>query len=689
MSKTITFDEASAKVLPALAVVQKSDFRPHSSSFSGRIGGWERSKKRVQKTRSSSLSSDVKPKCLARVQDCDSDGDVFLGVSTIKPQDASTPDEKRNGNVYVISSGQSSPVNPNFGQRSTRVTELDSVSRSNVRRASTAESIESNDSFTRLNFATLLSLIYAIFIVSFGCVLSASYHGYAFIDKSTNDIFSSVVAVIGLGWLLFLHVDLTRYKRHILASIKKNLKEYEVMSDRFSLATECVINGQYEWKRAVEDDEEEQVKPHYRFLKGRHSGSFFLKAGMAVFCSGHIIHEGLMLSKEAIHWHRGHEKCGDIVSLVVHSLRPLFSFYQLFIAFKYSNIVINRYKELARFGVMHLIATSLHAWFSTIVDDAVASHNHFVHFEEYHSENLTSKNETEASVCLHVLSPSLSSAAYLYPCTIEFNIILAGVWFIVWQNIGNVHLHSKSHHLEQKFNGADGSMEIHYESNLVISADCHSANKGLFTGILVLLTSIISMVIFFVLLNTHSNLSVMHDIYDCQEGTLTILGLIACILAYFKITKLDRNAHPVMFLDNFLLFIPVPFYMINAVLCIIADMRVGAPIRIGIRVFSLLQIVVQTPILIDGLRRCSNCHRLRYKKPGREIITFLLILNVTQWIVYTVQQKHAEDLLAAKEVYGNLWLFIGHATIPMMLFYRFHSAVCLADIWQSAYHKGE
>lgn len=263
------------------------------------------------------------------------------------------------------------------------------------------------------------------------------------------------------------------------------------------------------------------------------------------------------------------------------------------------------------------------------------------------------------------------------------------MWFIVWQNIGNIHLHSKSHHLEQKIDGPEGNHEITYESNLVISADCHAANKGLFAGILVLLTSIIAVIIFFVVLHSSSFQSVGGTIYNCQEGILTALGLVASIVAYSKIVRLDQNAHPVTFLDNFLLFIPLPFYFINAILCIMAELHNHDSTRIVLRMASLLQIIIQTPLLVDGLQRCSNSHVLRYRKPGREIITFLLILNVTQWVVFTVQQKHIDDLIAAKIIYGDLWSFIGHATIPLMLFYRFHSAVCFADIWQSAYYKGE
>uniref|UniRef100_A0A131YBU2 Putative secreted protein n=1 Tax=Ixodes ricinus TaxID=34613 RepID=A0A131YBU2_IXORI len=690
VNKTITFSACSIPMTDLdKSPTRNTEFRPHSSSCSGRLGEADRPRKNLLGSkRSGSLSAvgQAKPPASPTTtmdENLNSLPDIRVGTENL------ASDDRPNGNVFTItqpvSSGRNSPSNMSFRMKNLQP---DSISRDNVRPASSEESLESNGAAVRRNLTTLLSLIYAIFVVTLGCIFTSTYHGKLFNMKEYNEIFGCVVCVIGVAWLVFLHVDLTRYKLLILERIKKTLKEYEDLADRISLTTECVINGQYAWSpKAPEDENTEDLVPHYRFLKGRHSGSFFLKTGMAVFCSGHIIHEGLMLSKGIIDWNNDPENCRDVTNVLLHTLRPVFSFYQLFIVFKYSNIVINRFKEVARFGVMHLIATSLHAWFSTIVDDAVSGHGHHSDHDHHHPSNLT--NHTVEPGCVGQQSPMFSSAAYLYPCTIEFNIILAGVWFVVWQNIGNIHLHSKSHHLEQKIDGPEGSHEITYESNLVISADCHAANKGLFAGILVLLTSIITVIIFFVVLHSSSFLVVGSTIYNCQEGILTALGLAASIVAYFKVVQLDQNAHPVTFLDNFLLFIPLPFYFINAILCIMAELDMFETTRIVLRVASLLQIIIQTPLLVDGLRRCSNSHVLRYQKPGREIITFLLILNVTQWVVFTVQQKHIDDLIAAKVVYGDLWAFIGHATIPVMLFYRFHSAVCLADIWQSAYFKGE
>ena len=105
---------------------------------------------------------------------------------------------------------------------------------------------------------------------------------------------------------------------------------------------------------------------------------------------------------------------------------------------------------------------------------------------------------------------------------------------------------------------------------------------------------------------------------------------------------------------------------------------------------TILQVIIQSPIIVDGLRRCSNSKKARYTKPGRELVTFALILNLTLWILKTFELKPVDMYLGLEEFYGEMtWMFITHASQPVMLFYRFHSSVCLSDIWKYAYEKDE
>ena len=105
--------------------------------------------------------------------------------------------------------------------------------------------------------------------------------------------------------------------------------------------------------------------------------------------------------------------------------------------------------------------------------------------------------------------------------------------------------------------------------------------------------------------------------------------------------------------------------------------------------FQVIQVILQTALLVDGLRRCSNSRKLRRTKPGREVLMFLIITNVAMWLFNTFSYKSPESLDERYEFYGKvLWSILGHISLPLIMFYRFHSSVCFADIWDAAYKPG-
>lgn len=97
--------------------------------------------------------------------------------------------------------------------------------------------------------------------------------------------------------------------------------------------------------------------------------------------------------------------------------------------------------------------------------------------------------------------------------------------------------------------------------------------------------------------------------------------------------------------------------------------------------------VVQTSFIVDGLRRASNCRETRQKKPGREVVVFLVITNAAMWVTMTFEvTAYLHD--DRYEFYGRvLWSILGHVWLPLMMFYRFHASACLADMWKYCYEK--
>lgn len=101
---------------------------------------------------------------------------------------------------------------------------------------------------------------------------------------------------------------------------------------------------------------------------------------------------------------------------------------------------------------------------------------------------------------------------------------------------------------------------------------------------------------------------------------------------------------------------------------------------------SLVQTFCQTVFILDASRRsCVTPDQIR-KKPGREIVTFLLVSNLAMWAINTLEKSRADSHPIQLHFYGLwAWTIITHVSMPLAIFYRFHSTVCLCEIWKRSY----
>ncbi|CAN8006136.1 unnamed protein product [Ixodes hexagonus] len=475
-------------------------------------------------------------------------------------------------------------------------------------------------------------------------------------------IFSIVIVSVGLLCLASFHVDILCYKHSASRQVRSKVRPSQSGLYVHSAAS---VFSTYARKMPA---------PQLWFLSGRHSGSFYLKGGMVVFCFCHLVNQGLLLQSSVESHLRHGWNTKDGLNIIFHVLRPVYSFYQLFMAFKYSNIVINHTPRVARFALMHMIGTCLYFWFSSIV-------------QEYRHSLYRSGDDVGND---GMLLDTVSITPYLHPFTIEYNIVLAGVWFIVWQNVGT----GPGHHFARRdslvANSEPQQADVNYHSNLVVSADCHAANKGLFAGFFLLLSAIVSLVIAQVVFSGPEYHDIESFIFLVQDTALVVVSLLAVAWAYVELSNLDFNVHPITLLDDVLLYVPLPFYFIYYIMSMTADLWYRNYTSIISHVLVVTQVVLQTMFISDGLRRCSNARRHRFTKPGREMVTFLIICNVTVWVTNTFNMEKYHMNPYVRKCFGeDAWVMVKHATFPLMLFYRFHASVCLADIWKSAYESGE
>lgn len=126
------------------------------------------------------------------------------------------------------------------------------------------------------------------------------------------------------------------------------------------------------------------------------------------------------------------------------------------------------------------------------------------------------------------------------------------------------------------------------------------------------------------------------------EFAVLVILILAVLLAYHQISKLDVNTHAISMLDDVLLFIAVPAFFLESIFSMVPAVINGSVLNMLIIGAQLIQIMIQTPFIIDGMRRCANASILRRKKPGRELVTFLTIANVSLWVYYTFSVKTAD-----------------------------------------------
>lgn len=101
---------------------------------------------------------------------------------------------------------------------------------------------------------------------------------------------------------------------------------------------------------------------------------------------------------------------------------------------------------------------------------------------------------------------------------------------------------------------------------------------------------------------------------------------------------------------------------------------------------SVVEVTVQTLFISDMSRRSVSTPEQDREKPGRQSVTFLLITNMTLWLVYTFEMQKVEANPVQLNFYGLFpWAIVQRITLPLCIFYRFHSAIVYSEIWKNSY----
>ena len=222
--------------------------------------------------------------------------------------------------------------------------------------------------------------------------------------------------------------------------------------------------------------------------------------------------------------------------------------------------------------------------------------------------------------------------------------------------------------------------------------DCHKANKGLFLGLFITILTLIAVSTYFVFQEKSYQKDTASFIFYITEIALLFLSCLIVLIGFFKLQGLKFIPSEEGSFDTGLLVVALfglctfhTFLIVSSV-ANLAEYGLLAILSLGASALAFLQSTIQTVFILDGLRRCAENENHVTKKPGRTLVTFLLLCNLSLWVVNTFEVKKAESIVLHPLYYGTLpWNIISHICIPLIIFYRFHSTVCLSDIWINAY----
>ncbi|XP_062612022.1 proton channel OtopLc-like [Saccostrea cucullata] len=520
----------------------------------------------------------------------------------------------------------------------------------------------------RNSLTTILSALYATIIVVIGSVLSMTESFLETQRPLSFELFYIFIYSGGICFLLFIYVFLLR---------KESGKKFKYTVRKLSF---------------------HENRPAFRrmvsYSNMNHTGGFYLRLGAIGFGIGGMILDGLYIAEEFEDYGKP-ESCHQGVTVVTYIIKMVFAFSQLYFVFNNAEMKMLTHQNLAKFGLMHMTATNICEWYRTVVVETLETLSKDV--AEHQVNQQTAKNTTTEDSGLlltnhtgqiecmlsHLIGSIIKDTSpYLYPFKIEYNLICAGIVYVMWRHLA---YNSEMKHTSVPLPRLDSDGD---KRKRRLTVDCSSSSRGLFLGILIFVTVVILLKSFYSLVDVDPNSLNVIFVANFMEIGLYCVALISTIVAAFRMKDLKFDTTERAKLEENFIGISQLGLLMYCVFSVVAGSNECNTARgiltIITNMFMMLQASLQTIFLFTAMR--MSAHPQQVNKPGREFVTFLLLCNFCMWVVNTFETIRPEHNAVQIAVYGEeAWAIFVHISIPLAIFYRFHSTVCLSHIWKYAW----
>nr|VZI27868.1 unnamed protein product [Spirometra erinaceieuropaei] len=353
----------------------------------------------------------------------------------------------------------------------------------------------------------------------------------------------------------------------------------------------------------------------------------------------------------------------------------------------YHRIVILHNNELFGASLIHVLSTNLCMWADVTVekirttlhldedvaiDDGLGGGNH------YAAGNYSSNSQK---------SSTIHASFYLLPAVSEYCLLSAALIYEITTRIGEpsyIELEEGEGHekrsAKEKARVWLGMIKSGYWSPIVI----------------------VSVIVILAIATGVSPKEGTISYWKCavlftEEMFLNCMGIFVTLAAFLKIRHLKFTIPSQQSsTDEFQLYIAF-FFTVNYLVATVAltsylqrnvdsphrlqDLLMG---RLALDLLELLEVILQTYLIQDCFRRCSEEESQRDSKPGRQMIAILLGINLAGWVVKSFQLKEADILYTMTDSTPYAWVLIAIA-MPVYLFYRYHCTVCLSQAFTILY----
>ncbi|EGT34563.1 hypothetical protein CAEBREN_23305 [Caenorhabditis brenneri] len=368
------------------------------------------------------------------------------------------------------------------------------------------------------------------------------------------------------------------------------------------------------------------------------------------------------------------------IYVVKYLLAVVFTYMQMHFIFSNSKISLKRSNIIAKFGLMHSVAVNLWTWLSICLIKSVSpSRKVFPGLQRKswiteHQTHFTTDDFAPHDKQLRAIIKLGSNSDLLLTSLVEFSLIAAVICFIIWKN--------------DDPNPGESPKKAKKRS---IRFDCSGTSVGIFIGVIFHIISTIVIGMHGILIKSHKS-TAADLLVGFTDLLMFLVCLLACLLAFYQMRKLQYRLHAHgEVIDDILLIVGLAGECVYS--CAGMDLYLNdrltkqtvSWITIPSFVLRISEVLVQTVFILFASRMRCYTYSNQENHPGKQVITFLLVCNINLFIYHTFETMESNFGFPVK-LPDNYSVMLSIAS-PIVVFYRFHSSACLAEIWKHTYSR--